>query len=254
MNALSQIIVLASPADQGWTEFGPLLEIAQGDQVFTVYRPSRALQWTDNSRWQVDDGESTLDISDADAVAAVLGQVDRLELADQDVFEPRKVTRLRVATAERGGRPDDVRIIDVGVVLARLLDGLPVEGPGGNIVMYLDTTLQPTGFERLARQIGDIHAPVSGWRPLDEVLAEVESYWGRPLGSGLAIGDVRVAYVELGRLEPQEFIQPAYCLTLTLDNRDDAASRTVNHYVAAATNNTGELMPRDRGPASGERY
>ena len=244
---------LTTPAAEGWTEFGPLLEIEQGDQVFTVYRPSRAVQWIDSGRWQVDDGESTLQTSDEDAFAAALREVDRLELTGTDVFAPRKATRLHTATAERGGTPRDVRVIDVGVVLARMLDGLPVEGPGGNIVMYLDARLQPTGFERVARRISGVHEPVRGWRPMDEVLAETEAYWGRRLNSGLEVIDARLGYLELGRLEAQEFIQPAYILSLTLDNQDDAEIRTVEHYVAAAANGIGNLMPTDNGPASGER-
>ena len=144
---------LDAAADRGFTEVGPLLEIERGAQVFTVYRPSRAVQWTDTERWQIDDGGASREISDDDAVAAAVDQVDRLELAGADVFAPRRVTRLRVATAERGGVPDDVRVVDVGVVLARVLDGLPVEGPGGNIVVYLDRERQLTGFERVARRI-----------------------------------------------------------------------------------------------------
>jgi hypothetical protein len=244
---------LDAAADRGFTEVGPLLEIERGAQVFTVYRPSRAVQWTDTERWQVDDGGASWDISDDDAVAAAVDQVDRLELAGADVFAPRRVTRLRVSTAERGGVPDDVRVVDVGVVLARVLDGLPVEGPGGNIVVYLDRERQLTGFERVARRIAGVHEPVRAWRPVDDVIAETEAYWGRRLDRGLSVRDVRVGYVELGRLATQEFIQPAYVLSLTLDNADDAASRTIEHYVAAATNNTGDLMPSDSGPASGRR-
>lgn len=244
---------LADAANRGWTEFGPLLEIEQGDQLFTVYRPSRAVQWTDTARWQVDDGSSTLEISDADATDAALRLLERLELAGGDEFTPRKVTRLHVAAAERGRPPGDVRIIDVGVVLGRMLDGLPVEGPGGNIVVYLDSRRQPTGFERIARRILDVRESVQGWRPLDDVIAETEAYWGRRLGGGLEINEARVGYVELGRLETQEYIQPAYLLSLTLDNQDAAGSRTVEHYVPAATNNTGQLMPTADGPPSGGR-
>lgn len=49
-----------------------------------------------------------------------------------------------------------------------------MEGQGGKIVMYLDSNFDPTGFERTSRDIEEAE-PVTGWRGLDDVLAEVEA-------------------------------------------------------------------------------
>ena len=231
-----------------WNEFGPLLELEQEPYTFTVYRPSRGIQWVDSSRWQMDDGVSTMEVSDQQAIDAAVREVEELRLPGDDDFRMFKVTRLNVASAEKGGDRYQARVIDVGVVLTRVLDGLDVEGQGGSIVMYLDTDLRPTGFERIARRIADIHEPVRGWRSLDDALSEVERYWGRSRDQGLTVEDTRLGYLEFGRLQYQEFIQPVYAMSLGLSDDENGESRTVEHYVPAAVNRIGTLMPQDSGP------
>jgi hypothetical protein len=242
---------LTRAADSEWTEFGPLLELQEEPYTLTVYRPSRGIQWVDAGRWQMDDGVSTMDVPDEQAIAAALREVESLQLPGDDEFRPFRVTRLNVATAEKGGDRYETRVIDVGVVLTRVLDSLDVEGQGGSIVMYLDTELRPTGFERVARRIAEVHEPVREWRSMDDVLSEVEAYWRRSRDDGLTVDDARLGYVELGRLQAQEYIQPAFALSLRLSDAENGEARTVEHYVAAATNRIGTLMPDDpepRGP------
>jgi hypothetical protein len=245
---------LTRAADSEWTQFGPLLELQEEPYTLTLYRPSRGIQWVDSGRWQMDDGVSTMDVSDEQAVAAALREVESLRLAGDDEFRPFKVARLNVATAEKGGDRYETRVIDVGVVLTRVLDGLEVEGQGGSIVMYLDTELRPTGFERVARRIADVHEPVRQWRPMEDVLSEVEGYWRRSRDDGLTVADVRLGYLELGRLQPQEYIQPAFALSLRLSDAENGEARTVEHYVAAAANRIGTLMADDPGPQGQLRY
>jgi hypothetical protein len=236
-------------ATQGsWEELGPLLELEQAPRLFTVYQPSRAVQFVDTSRWQIDDGTS-MTISDDDAIAAANRQLERLELTDEDQFVPTKVTRLNVGSSAKGAEPVASRVIDVGVVYSRVLDDIPVEGQGGKIVVYLDSKQEMTGFERTNRKLA-VHEPVAGWRSLDDVLAEVEDYWHMRRDEGLDVDDARLCYVELGRLEEQEYVQPAYALSLTLHDHANGEDRTVDHYVVAATNGIGTFMPTDFGPPS----
>lgn len=80
------------------------------------------------------------------------------------------------------------------------------------------------------------------------MLAEVQTYWRTSRDLGLSVEDARLCYLELGRLQEQEYIQPVYALSLRLSNQDNDETRTVEHYVPAAVNGIGTLMPRDAGP------
>jgi hypothetical protein len=229
-------------AELDWVEAGPVAELEYEQQVLTVFRPSGAVRWVDHRRWQVDDGESTMDLSDEDAFDAGLREIGRLDIAGDVTFVPRKVSRLNVASAPKGGPPTVPRVIDVGVVFGRVLDGLPVEGPGGCVVVYFDHELGVTGFERVARPVSR-YEPVRGWRSLDDVLTATERYWRRGLRQGLEVRDARLAFVELGRLQEQAFLQPCYALALELADRESGQVRTVDHYEPAAVNGTGPVMP-----------
>ncbi|MBF6213697.1 hypothetical protein IU433_28420 [Nocardia puris] len=253
LDALAERAGLKRDSSRSWTEFGPLLELEDESRLVTVYRPSRAVQYVDRDRWQVDDGESNLDISDADAIDAAVRAVDHLDLADGEVFTPERVTRLHVASAEIGGEPAYPRVIDAGVILARELDGVPVLGQGGCLVVYLDAKHELTGFERTARRIAGIHEPVRALRTLDDVLGEVEDYWHLSRDSGFLVRDAHFGYLEFGRLQEQEYIQPVYTLDLRLPDQDNEETRTVQHVVPAAVNGVGPLMPQATGPESGTR-
>lgn len=241
---LAERVGVARPTEaSAWTEAGPLLELQQEPYTFTVYRPSRAVRFVDNERWQVDDGTTDLRLTDSEAFDAAIREAERAELFGQDQFTPFRVTRLHVASAEKGQEPSDVRVIDTGVILTRQLDGIRFEGQGGNVVMYLGPEGDLTGFERVARRIAEVREPVSGWRSLDEVLAETEGYLGLRHNEEFVIEDARMGYLELGRLQEQDVIQPVYVLALRLGNGRAAPERRVEHAVPAAVNGVGPLLP-----------
>lgn len=238
---LAERVGFGASGESSWNQVGPVMELENGQETFAVFRPSRAVQYVDSARWQLDDG-SSIRISDEDAIAAADGHLNRLDLADGGDFRSTRVTRLHVSAAEKGDSIPEVRVVDVGVVYSRFLDGIVVEGQGGKIVIYLDSALNPTGFERTSRDIEEAE-PVAGWRTVDDVLAEVEAHWTVGFGETLFVDDARLCYVELGRLEDQSYIQPAYALSLRLPRHAFGQDRTVEEYVPAAINSPGPLLP-----------
>lgn len=181
---LDDIVELARQAGMSeadpvaFAEDGPLFEMEQEPFLCTVFQPFRAVRFVDTARRQVDDGTANMDTSDDDAVDAAVQQAGLLWLFGDDRFAPFRVPRLCVSAAERDQPPEDERVVDLGVVLARQLDGLDFVGQGGNVVMYLGPGLLPTGFERTARRIAGIREPVAGRRGLDDVLGELDTFLG----------------------------------------------------------------------------
>jgi hypothetical protein len=244
-----------------WAGDAVSMRLEHGAHTLTVYRPSGAVQWVDNSRWQVDDGTSDMRLTDPEAFDAAVREADRLGLPGEDEFAPFRVTRLRASSCVRGQRPGEPRVIDVGVILKRRLDGLDFEGQGGNIVIYLGPDGELTGFQRVARRVEKVRAPVSGWRSLDDVLAETEEHLRLRRDSGFTVDGARSGYLELGRLEEQTVIQPVYVLALRLggpvrergrgqeegrgqeQGREEEPERRIEHVVPAALNNVAPLVP-----------
>ncbi|MBT2545809.1 hypothetical protein J7E99_35350 [Streptomyces sp. ISL-44] len=232
--------------EPSWTGDAVSMRLEHDAHTLTVYRPSRAVQCVDNSRWQVDDGASDMQISDAEAFDAAEREASRLGLLEQDDFTPFRVTRLRASSCVRGQSPRKPRVIDVGVVLKRRLGGLGFEGQGGNVVMYFGPEGSLTGFERVARRVGKVRAAVTGWRPLDDVLTETEDHLRLRRDSDFTVEDARSGYLELGRLQEQTVIQPVYVLALRLGgpNREpEEPERRIEHAIPAALNNIAPLVP-----------
>jgi hypothetical protein len=231
LNRLIEGVGIMPPPAEAWEEIGLVLQFEQPPHEFTVYRPSRAIRYVDANRWQIDNGGSTLNLSDDEAIRAALEAVEQLGLFGDDKFVPTKVTRLNVSITEKGSDQIDQRIIDAGIVFSRNLDDLTVIGPGGKVVVYLDPDIRLTGFE--------------GWREPDDVLGEIQSYWNTPLDTDLVtIEDLQIGYLELGRLQRQTIMQPVYVLTLRLANQENGAVRHIEHFVHAAKNGIGPLMPQ----------
>jgi hypothetical protein len=248
---LDEVAALVGRADiplqpvNNWQEFGPVLHAEQESHVVRFYRPSGSITYTDTKRWQVDDGVVNLRLSDAEAFDGALHQVNRLHLFGSDTFNRLRVTRLNSASSARGkNTPVESRVIDVGVIFIRNIDGLQVAGPGGTVVVYLGRDLAMTGFERAARRIAGVHEEVRDLRDLKSVLREVQNYWNASVGDEIIVEKANLAYLELDRLQTQKLIQPVYVIRLRFARQKHEGARFVEHYVTAATNGVGPVMPQ----------
>jgi hypothetical protein len=229
--------------EREWVRTGPTLMINRDPDVITLYRPSGAVQYIDSARWQTDDGASTMDTTDETAASAATREVDRLNLRGQDEYQLDRVTRLYTACGKAGTPPSRPRIIDAGVVLRRVIDGIRVEGKGGLIIVYLDREFRLTGFLRVARKIGTVHSQARGWLRVDEVLEDARAYWNPQNRNNITVTDLRLAYFENGRMSEQQIIQPTFCLDLDIQPARGGDIIKVTHYVPAATNCIGSIMP-----------
>jgi hypothetical protein len=151
-----------------------------------------------------------------------------------------RVQRLRVAHAERGGRHHQERVIGARAIFRRRLDGLPVEGPGGKTIVYLDHARELTGIDHLWREIEQVHEPVTALRPVEEALQEVQRRYGSGEGR-VTVAGLELGYFELGWQEEQSYLQPAYVFDLRLGLEDSRFRMNAIVPVAAAVNAVGPI-------------
>lgn len=218
-----------------------------------LFRGSGGWKYRDRRRWQVDDGSADLRIDDAAAVAAAREVIETRQLTSMDGLRPLRVTRLHVAHAERGSEKSEERVIDVGVAFERLVDGVPVEGPGGKVVVYLDHERRLTGVDHLVREIEDEHEPVASLRSAEEALDDVRRRYEGPDEGRLEVTGVRLGYFEMGWHHRQEFLQPAYIVFLRLVSADERIRMNSVFAVAAAANSPAAIEPPRRRPPAQDR-
>jgi hypothetical protein len=231
------------------------MSLIDGPHAVMLYRDSGGLRYRDRSRWQIDDGKSNVKLSDGAAVEAAREVIRSLGLAPLKECELLKVSRLHVGTLAREGEKRDERIIDAGVVFRRTIDGVPVDGPGGMVIVYLDHNAQMTGVDRIWRERGKVLRPVRALRPIESVSAEVERVLGEREGGRIETRDLRFGYFEYGWRDRQAAIQPAFVALLTLYSPDERIHRRTVYATAAATNPAGRVtpLPRRRAPQKPRR-
>lgn len=256
LQALAKQFGLSGAAEKGKvTQDAAKLTYAEGPLQVSLYKASGGVRFQDTQRWQVDDGKSNIEYKDADAVAAAKRFVAKLELAPADELQVLKVTRLRVGHATEKGEQFEERVVDVGVVFQRLIGGVPVDGPGGKLVVYLDKDKQPTGVDRIWRTLRKASAPVK-LRPPQFAEKDLIKRWVTPdtdknTVNVIEVREVRFGYFELGWESEQTAMQPAYIMPLSLITPMSPEQRTVMnsvHVCPAAEKPSGPLMPPAKKP------
>jgi hypothetical protein len=212
----------------------------------SLFHHSGGWKYRNDHLWQRDDGKGNLKLEDDEAHRLALEHIEKYKLANEKDSRLLRVTRLRVAHSERGKPENNERAIDAGVVLERVVDGLPVEGPGGKTVVYFNHEREFTGIDHLWRDIEKVHEPVKKLRPVEYAIEEVRRRYGGT-GPGRAdVTQVRLGYFEANWHQLQEYLQPAYVVFVRLISRDERIHMPSIFVFPAAENSIGSIEPEAR--------
>lgn len=216
-----------------------------GQHTVALFKASGALRYQDATRFQVDDGKTHIDVPDADAQKLALAAVKKHNLAPSPDFKLLKITRLTVGESGAETKKATSRVVDLGVCFQRTVDGVPVDGPGGKLVVYLDQKGELTGFDRIWRPIKAAQAPVKELVHPQTLEAGLSKYWAVQEATHIEVHDTRFGYFEFGYNDAQTVLQPAYVQIITLVSgtpKQPIRMKTV-HVTPAASNAVGTFMP-----------
>jgi hypothetical protein len=225
------------------TESFGKLSYAERMQTLTVHTASGGFRFVDETRWHRDDGETDLAGDDAVGRRLALEVLQRIGLQPAD-GESRflETTALRVGAASREGLQAPERTIDLGVVIQRVVDGVPVEGPGGKTVVYLDQKHELSGAERIWRPIEAVHRRAAPLRPATRAIAEMDVHL-RDRQGRIQITEIRYGYFEQGLADPQEYLEPAWIVFGLLDSPSGASARRTIFVASALEQPMAQLTP-----------
>ena len=223
------------------------ISCAEGGWRLSVSRVSGQWRYRHPGRWQRDDGKSNLEVTDPNAFGLASEHLHKIGIAlERELWRQLRawrVTRLHVAHAQRGGGQHEERVIDLGVVYQRIVDGAPVEGPGGKTIVYLDHQRELIGIDHLWHDIEQEHEPVRALRPVEYALDEVRRRFGGPGPGRVEVTEIRLGHFEAGWHDEQEYLQPAYAVFLRLVSQDERFRMKSVIVVPAAENSVGEIEP-----------
>ncbi len=148
----------------------------------------------------------------------------RLEQVARDFLEtlgrPReplhleRITYLRSQSADRDGTLTAQVALDAGLVFTRIIDELPVVGPGGMVMVKVGTDETVVGGREVWRPLASRGAPVP-LRSADEALALLHTRLRQSGLDGKAhVRKARLGYAELGIEASQRRLTPCYAFLI----------------------------------------
>ncbi len=216
----------------------------EGNLVVKQCLVSGAVTYRDAHLWMMDDGKSHVAFNDDKASSMASAHLQSLNMVNMHEVQVQRVTNLNVGVCAKDGKNSETRVIDKGIVYTRLIDGIPVQGPGGKIQVYINAAEQETGHDHIWRALGTIHSTVDTKHLLtpDAAMADLKKFWANSKWD-IEVASISFAYYEAGWGETQAFHQPAYIMPLTLKSADGRFKMGSVHVFSAIPNSPEALMP-----------
>jgi hypothetical protein len=212
-----------------------------GHLELTVYRASGGIRFLDRSRWQVDDRKSDLKMEDAEAARVAQSLVKKYRLVATLQTKVLKVARLRVGEATKEGKEASERTIDVAIALQRVINKIPVDGPGGKVIIYLDHERQMTGFELILRETSRIHK-AGVFRSPQDAIGDMTRHFEQKQAR-IEIDEIRLGYFEEGWRSNQKYLQPAYVIFGMITAPTSRIRKRTIFVTPALSNGIGPITP-----------
>lgn len=206
----------------------------EGALTLTVYPASGALRYHDLGRWQMDDGVSNVDFDEAEAELVARKLIEKFALAPRDEIRLMRSSKLSVGLMELATRNFETRVIDMAAIFQRTINDVPVLGPGGKVIVYLNHAREMTGVDRIWRDVDAVEREVNQLQPFEFVRAEMDRHTRDLQGAHVEVGRIDFGYYELGYDDEQRILQPAYVVPYSVSSAAGKRFRSFSEHVLPA--------------------
>jgi hypothetical protein len=227
------------------------LMYTEGALQVTVNRASGAARYRDSLRYEANDGSSSIRFSKEEAEKIAKKFISARKLAAAREIRLFKISGLHIAHLEKDSKKGSEKIISMGVAFARTVDGIPVDGPGGKLVVHLDPKKEVTGCDLCWRKLGKVYRTVKSLQTYEFIEAEVDRFVQPDKDTVIDVTDLRFGYFENDPRETQKYLQPAFIIIMDVSyGQGERSVRKKKILVLpAATNHAGAIMPTPPPPA-----
>jgi hypothetical protein len=183
----------------------------------SVHRNSGALRYINLDKYGIEtEKEFKLSKKDSDQIAQKFLRSAKMLPEKQSSLL--KITHLRSGSADIKSNDQTERLLDAGVIYRRLVDDIPVDGPGGYAMVNIDPEGEVVGLRSVWRETAGREAKVKIVPP-----AKAQEYFEKSLSN--LIGEVTVTtanfgYFEQNEMDRQKYLEPAYIFIYVVQNGD----------------------------------
>jgi hypothetical protein len=219
--------------------------LCEGRYRLEIHRRSGALTYHHQDKYGVL-GEKPFELSDKQAeklARAFLGKSELVPIANAAF---RRVTHLQSAFADVKTGKVQTQVMDAGVVYTRLIDDVPVVGPGGIAMVSIDPAGEVVGLRRIWRELGEKVGSTTVLPP--QAAMEAMEKFGNSLKDGVTVIKAEFGYFEQGPLESQRVIEPSYAFVYVQQSAEVA--RKSAFVIPAGAKAFARLLGEKRFPTA----
>jgi hypothetical protein len=214
------------------SELGYVLR--KGQKCLFEAKASGAIEYKDLSTFQIDLGKS-VGFSDAEAVDIAKKNIRQLDLIPLNESRLMKVKHLTKGSSNLTNGEVISRIVNVSVIFQRMVDKIPVVGPGGKLAVVLDANGAMCAVHRVWRDIASEESREMKLRPAtfarDSLTDRFEKF-----NMTVEVTKEEFGYWEMGPYDSQKYLQPVFALQFDNMGPLGSTKRKGLHVVPAAKN------------------
>ena len=215
----------------------------EGRYQVSVHRGSGATRYRHRDKYGIETDQA-FELEPREATRIALAFLKRTGIVPLKEAVFHRVTHLRSATGDVHTGAREEKLLDAGVIYRRSVDGIEVNGPGGFAMVNISPEKEVVGLTSVWRPLGKRVAKVK-LIPPDRALRAIRDL-ARPLYGDTTVTKASLGYFELGELDRQVYLQPAYCFVYEVRN-GDVAHKSIA-VIAAGEKSFARLMGDKRFP------
>ena len=209
----------------------------------SVHRESGAMRYRHRDKYGIETDQA-FGLTPREATRIALAFLKRTAVVPLKDALFHRVTHLRSGTGDvQTGRREE-KLLDAGVIYRRTVDGIEVNGPGGYAMVNVAPDKEVVGLTSVWRPTAKRLAKVK-LIPPDRALAAMRGLAKRLYGD-TTVTKASLGYFELGELDRQVYLQPAYCFVYEVRN-GDVAHKSIE-VIPAGEKTFARLMGDKRFP------
>jgi len=219
------------------------VDYSEGSVHHRLFRASGGIQHRDVSRWMRGDPHRSFEVSNREAVRLAQQIARAVPEVSGRTEGPAVVKRLHVASSSKDGKSRSDSVTHVAVQFRRAERGIPVEGPGGMVTLFVHPDGHSSGFDLLWRPVSKVFRESLDLVDARDVVERViRDWWRRGLRTG-RVTRVRFGYLELDWTANQRLLQPAYVVFGLFQDPSGKTRFGRIEAVHASASPAGPLLP-----------
>lgn len=221
-NVLSRLGLASGPGSFRWRTNDGWTTAESNNTRVSINHSSGAIRfWSRLNNREVSEIPFTLEEPHLALIARTFLKKTGLVEAPIDQLQIRKIAYLRLQTASVERRVSKPKILDAGVIFGREIDGVPVSGPGGFVMINIAPDKAVTAGTKVWRNLGANVGVAKILKP-DYAVKELS----RRLRLQKVDQPVRVmksefCYFERGQSDEQRYLEPAYSFVYEYETKQN---------------------------------